>query len=172
MHGVYLFKAGCCCCCCLPVLIWCARARSCSFVRSPSKGCPVCDVIPTRKQRKVWHFFAPFVSPICDHGWRRGSRRHELRRGALRPPAVPPGQTGFVRCGSGICPPDGKWWQRTGVCRRPASVPRWLGALGNTHARARDQGHVRRGGCGRYASNPHPHLRAACCPAPLPITAG
>ena len=59
MHGVYLFKAG---CCCLPVLIGCVRAFL--FVRAFAvQGCPVCNVIPSRKQRKVWHF-SFFVSPV------------------------------------------------------------------------------------------------------------
>jgi len=172
MHGVYLFKAG---CCCLPVLIGCARAFL--FVRAFAvQGCPVCKCDSKQKAAKGLAFFFLRLAS-CDHGWRHGSHRHELRRGALRLRCRAK-QTGFVRCGSGICPPDGNWWrgggkwQRTGVCR-PASAPRWLGALGNTHAReieatcgAEDAGAT------DPTPSPPPHLRAACCPAPSPITAG
>ena len=132
----------------------CVLVRSC--VRRPRLSRLQCDS-KQKAAKGLAFFFLRLAS--CDHGWRHGSRRHELRRGALRLRCRAK-QTGFVRCGSGICPPDGNWWRGGGKWQvasgnAPACAARLRRGGGWEHwgTRARDRGHVRRGGCGRYGCN-------------------
>jgi len=178
MHGVYLFKAG---CCCLPVLIGCARAFL--FVRAFAvQGCPVCNVIPSRKQRKVWHF-SFFVSPvvITDGDMARAATSCGVVRSACG--AAPNRQASSdaeaesahpTATGGGVVA-SGKWQVATHRRVPPGFGAAVVGSTGE-HARAIEAT------CGAEDAgatdvtdptpSPPPHLRAACCPAPSPITAG
>jgi len=157
MHGVYLFKAG---CCCLPVLIGCARAFL--FVRAFAvQGCPVCDVIPTRKQREVWHF-SFFVSPfvITDGDMARAATSCGVVRSACCPAPNRQASSDAEAESAHLMASGGavvmKWWQVATHRRVPPGFGAAVVGSAGGHARARDRGHVRRGGCGRYGSNPIP----------------
>lgn len=149
MHGVYLFKAG---CCCLPVLIGCARAFL--FVRAFAvQGCPVCDVIPSRKQQKVWHF-SFFVSPfvITDGDMARAATSCGVVRSACG--AAPNRQASSdAEAESAHLMATGGGVVASGNAPACAARLRRRGGWEHWGTRARDRGHVRRGGCGRYGCN-------------------
>ena len=136
----------------LPVLVGCARAcvRAFAIQRlSRFRSGLRCDSNPESSER-FGIFFLPgrLVSPFVIIRWGHGSRRHGVVRSACaagrRPPAAPSASrqaSSDAEAESGrliLTASGGGRWRRGGWGWGPAG-----------ETRARDRGHVRRGGCGR-----------------------